>query len=227
VLQLYKPQRYQDNIQSSFKLHNLKLKLDKNFSGEDSGGECDLKGVFLKSTGLETMWHMVAGKITKKVVSEQLSLQPVLRKTDRPKPSGMPPLALFASKNLSYETVTVLDDKRRKMEQSLKADKIQIDANAEALLDFSPELIDLWFIHKEFSNKWEKKYKIKDQIPCDISERSLAIDNFVLIWNLSTSRLVSFKFQSVSSENTYLTVDGEQYVSHDGRHRLGICAKEA
>jgi tRNA U34 5-carboxymethylaminomethyl modifying enzyme MnmG/GidA len=62
----------------------------------------------------------------------------------------MPHLALFASKNLKYETVEHLDEHRRQKEQTLAVDRIQIDVNYEVYLDLSPELVDFWFIYKHF-----------------------------------------------------------------------------
>lgn len=72
--------------------------------------------------------------------------------------------------------------------------------NYEALLDLSPELVDLWFIYQQFSNKWNSKYKFKESPDFDITENDVQIDNLNLIWNLSTSRFVSFKFKGIKSE---------------------------
>jgi|APSaa5957512535_1039671.scaffolds.fasta_scaffold607914_1 hypothetical protein len=62
----------------------------------------------------------------------------------------MPPLALLASKNMKYESIVHLSDKRRKKEQYMSAQKIQIDVNYEVFLDMSPEMIDFWLIHSHF-----------------------------------------------------------------------------
>jgi hypothetical protein len=60
----------------------------------------------------------------------------------------MPQLALFACKNLNYEVITHLSETRRKKEQYISANKIQLNVNYEVFLDMSPEFIDLWFIQQ-------------------------------------------------------------------------------
>jgi hypothetical protein len=86
----------------------------------------------------------------------------------------------------------------------------------------SPELIDFWFIFTHFQNKWNTKYKVRDPIPCDITERTIDIKEFTLIWNLSTSRILSFNFKEVKSMNEYLVIDGKNYVSKDGQQKLTL-----
>ena len=44
----------------------------------------------------------------------------------------------------------------------MSVEKIQVDINYEVMLDLSPDLIDLWFIFRHFSNKFDSKYKTKD-----------------------------------------------------------------
>ena len=139
----------------------------------------------------------------------------------------MPPLALFASKNMKYESIVHLSDKRRKAEQYMSAQKIQIDVNYEVFLDMSPEMIDLWLIHSHFKKKWSSKYKVKEHIPCDVIERKLSIDDFTLIWNLSNSRIVSFKFRDLRSINDYFVVDNNKYVSIDGQKKFVVKSQEA
>jgi len=57
---------------------------------------------------------MAKGKIVKAINSEQLSIQPVIDKLI--KKVDMPPLALFASKNLKVQQVLHLGEKRNTLE---------------------------------------------------------------------------------------------------------------
>ena len=85
---------------------------------------------------------------------------PVLEK--KVKQMARPPLALFASNDLKYESIVHLSDKRRDKEQYLSALRIQINVNYEIFLDISSELVDLWIINQHFKRKWSSKYKIKE-----------------------------------------------------------------
>ena len=125
----------------------------------------------------------------------------------------MPRLAIFACKNLKYEILTHLSDVRRKIEQNFFAQRLQIDLNFEVLLDMSPLLIDFWFIHTHFKNKWTSKYKVREPIPFDVTSRKIDIKEFTLIWNLSTSRILSFNFKDFKS------LKGEQI---DGNSKLTL-----
>ena len=62
---MYKPRKYQDEVQTTFKLKNLKLRLDRMEQGQDLYGvkQSDLKGVCLKLTNLDFFWSMAQGKI--------------------------------------------------------------------------------------------------------------------------------------------------------------------
>ena len=70
ILQLYKPQKYQDELGLTISLKEIKVKLDRDIdfgpvSPNNSFSEDNdlLKGIFIKSTGLEYSWKMAHGKI--------------------------------------------------------------------------------------------------------------------------------------------------------------------
>jgi len=83
----------------------------------------------------------------------------------------MPPLALFASKNLKIHRIVNLGEKKNTLSESISAEKVQLNINYEVILDLSPELIDLWFIHKHFINKFASKYIVRDIKPVDVTDR--------------------------------------------------------
>ena len=89
------------------------------------------------------------------------------------------------------------------------------------------ELVDMWIIFKHFQTKWDTKYRTRKQIPIDLLDRQIQIDDFNLIWNLSTSRFVNFSFKNLKSIDDFIDENGEKYVSLKGRKTINVSATEA
>lgn len=138
----------------------------------------------------------------------------------------MPPLSIFASKNLKYRSVVHLSDVRRQKEIYFDAQRLQLDVNYEILLDMSPELIDLWIIYQHFQAKWQSKYKVRDPIPHDVIERQFNVDHFTLIWNLSTSRIILFNFNNMRTENEYFYEGDKRFVKTNEQIKFVLKMKE-
>ena len=121
-----------------------------------------------------------------------------------------------------------MSDKRRKTEEYLTSDKVQVNLNYELILDISAEVIDLKLILDHFKNKWSSKYRTKEPIPSDLVKREFAVEDFNFIWNLSSSRFISFTFKDLSHLDDFFLVNNSQkYVSTNSKLKFGLLAKSA
>ena len=69
-------------------------------------------------------------------------------------------------------------------------------------------------IYEHFKTKWNSKYKVSKNIPCDILERQIAVHDFTVNWNLSSSRFVNFTFKDLKTVNEYFTEGDTKYVEY-------------
>lgn len=260
IIKLYKPQKYQDEIQMSFKLNHLKLRIDRQhvrapgrfsdqfsnkiFGADSAFGDayrCSfgtnqrteapksrsqinaearvdlLKGLLMKMEGLNFSWSMAGGKINQSVSTQFLSVDKLLNKASQAYKSqhsaqSMISLFLVGTKDFHFKSITHLSDKKRLKEIYLKAQRFQINVNYEVYLDMSKEFIDFSVIYQHFKTKWNSKYKVRKDIPCDLIERQMAIHDLTLNWNLSSQRFVNFTFKDLRTVNEYFQEGDTKYV---------------
>lgn len=64
-------------------------------------------------------------------------------------------------------------------------------------------------------------------MPCDITDLQIDFGSFTLIWNLSSSRFISFKFKDVKTIKSHFVEDGKKYMSSESRIKINLISSEA
>jgi hypothetical protein len=76
-----------------------------------------------------------------------------------------------------------------------------MNVNFEYVLDITRDILNMTFISKHFSRKWNTKFKVKESKNVIISNFIIGFKETQMIWNLSQNRMIAYRVLDLETKH--------------------------